>query len=231
MFKRSELSAKSIQIKAMLAVSTACAVIAIILEARNVEAAPGRVSAERSSYGTTLQGPRLASAAAVGHVTAMSEETAGPLTYQAWKSLRVDEARLVLERLTLESQFEKMPIIDRSPGERQAVIRTGETNTRPATVSRGTKTGRPEKGPDSRADSRAEQARMNLEIAQDLTVNDYLLIYLTQFKSREAILDVARRLAPEDIADLLVAYQKLAIGGQIAEHSAVTAPRISPRPL
>lgn len=142
------------------------------------------------------------------------------LTYQAWKSLRIDEARLVLERMTLEAQLEKMPQIERSPGEKQAVIRTASPSPRP----RG---GRAE----SRADARIEQARMSLEIARDLTVNDYLLIYLSQFKSRDILVDVARRMPPEDVAELLLSYQKLSAGGQIAEHSLLPSPRLSPRPL
>lgn len=150
-------------------------------------------------------------------------DSSGPLTFQSWKSLRVDEARLVLERLAYENQLDKMPIVDRSPGEKQAVIRTADTASRVAAPNRTAKSGR--------ADSRIEQARMNLEIAQDLTVNDYLVIYLSQFKSRDAILDVARRLAPEDIADLLMSYQKLSMGGQIAEHSIAPTPRTPPRPL
>lgn len=157
-------------------------------------------------------------------VAPIQPEPAGALTFQSWKTLRVDEARLVLERLTLESQLERMPVVDRSPGEKQAVIRTAADATpRAMAQSRTTKL--------ARADSRTEQARMNLEIAQDLTVNDYLVIYLSQFKSRDAILDVARRLTPEDIADLLMSYQKLSMGGQIAEHSMAPSPRTPPRPL
>lgn len=139
------------------------------------------------------------------------------LTFQAWKSLRVDEARFVLERMTLEGHLEKMPQIDRSPVEKTPAIRT-------TTVTRA---GRVE----SRADARIEQARINLEIARDLTVNDYLLVYLSQFKSREVLIDVARRMPPEDVADLLQAYQKLSLGGQIAEHAQFPSPRLSPRPL
>jgi hypothetical protein len=150
-------------------------------------------------------------------------DTAGPLTFQAWKSLRVDEARLVLERLTYENQLDKMPTIERSPVEKPAATRVADIPARASSPTRSVKS--------ARADSRTEQAQMNLEIAQDLTVNDYLVIYLSQFKSREAILDVARRLAPEDIADLLMSYQKLSMGGQIAEHSIAPGPRTPPRPL
>lgn len=146
------------------------------------------------------------------------------LTFQAWKNLRVEEARLVLERMILESQFEKMPVIDRSPGERQAVIRTAVEPVRQGIrPGGGVKTA-------LRPESRIEQARMNLEIAQDLMVNDYLVIYLSQFRSRDAILDVARRMPPEDVADLLMSHQRLSLN-QVAEHSVAPSPRVSPKPL
>lgn len=189
--------------------------VVLVLSVRDVNAAIGdsqRTSSKAFSQVVYSQSPSPTPNQAI-------------LTFQAWKSLRVDEARLVLERMTYENQLEKMPVIDRSPGEKQAVVRSG-TPARPMPTA-SQKGGRAE----SRLESRTEQARMNLEIAQDLTVNDYLVIYLSQFKSREAMLDVARRMPPEDVADLLLANQKLVAGGQFAEHSPNPAPRLSPRPL
>ena len=146
------------------------------------------------------------------------------MTFQAWKGLRLEEARLVLERLTFENQADRTAVVERSPGEKQAVVKASVELVKSTAVARTTKAA-------SRSDSRIEQAQMNLEIAQDLTVNDYLQIYLSRFRSREALLDVARRMAPEDVVDLLLSYQKLVSGSQIAEHSSAPAPRLSPRPL
>ena len=163
-------------------------------------------------FGLAVIGAGASAMAAPGDAVVVPTP-ANVLTYQAWKSLRMDEARLVLERMTYENQLEKMPQIDRSPVPKPV-------------AARPVKGGRPE-----RADARIEQARMNLEIAQDLTVNDYLVIYLSQFKSREAMLDVARRMAPEEVADLLISHQKMSSGGQVAEHTLIPSPRLSPRPL
>jgi hypothetical protein len=146
------------------------------------------------------------------------------MTFQTWKNLRLEEARLVLERLSYENQSDRTASIDRSPGEKQAVIKTAlDVSPRMA----GNKTAKSA----ARPDARIEQAQMNLEIAQDLTVNDYIQIYLSRFKSREAMLDVARRMAPEDVADLLISYQKLSSGSQVAEHSSPGTPRLLPRSL
>lgn len=142
------------------------------------------------------------------------------LTFQAWKSLRTDEARLILERLTLESQIfaaSSSPVVaDRAPGERQAVVRPARVapEAAPATTtsrSAGRAALRPRT--DGRLDARVEQARLNLEIAQDLTINDYLQIYLSQFKTADVLRDVARRMNPDEVADLLIAYQRSATLG------------------
>lgn len=134
------------------------------------------------------------------------------LTYQAWKNLRIDEARLVLERVIFENQLEKQTVIERAPGEKQAVVRPVGVSVTPSPVPGVLPAPTPSRvavRADSRADSRIEQARMALETAQDLTVNDYLVIYLSQFKSRDVISDVARRMSPEEVTELLTASQKL----------------------
>lgn len=135
------------------------------------------------------------------------------LTFQAWKTLRTDEARLILERLTLEGQIFSAASAERAPGERQAVVKS-------ASVASTTAAPNPRSSPRAavrpRQDNRVEQARMNLEIAQDLTINDYLQIYLSQFKTADVLRDVARRMNPEEVAELLIAYQKTSLVGDVA---------------
>jgi hypothetical protein len=60
----------------------------------------------------------------------------------------------------------------------------------------------------TRVDQKLQQAQLNLDIAQELSVNDYFVLYLTQFKQRDAFVEVAKKLTPEEIADLMMAYQK-----------------------
>ncbi len=145
------------------------------------------------------------------------------LTFQAWKSLRTDEARLILERMTLEGQIfaaSGSMGADRSPGERQAVVRAAPNAVSPSAGSLPSALS-PRSSPRAavrpRQDNRVDQARMNLEIAQDLTINDYLQIYLSQFKSAEVLRDVARRMNPDEVAELLFAYQKTAANGEFAK--------------
>lgn len=53
-----------------------------------------------------------------------------------------------------------------------------------------------------------QQAQLNLQIVQELTISDYFTLYLSQLKDRSSMLDAARKLSADEIADLMVAYQK-----------------------
>ena len=53
-----------------------------------------------------------------------------------------------------------------------------------------------------------QQAQLNLQIVQELTVSDYFTLYLSQLKDRSMMLDAAKKLSADEIADLMLAYQK-----------------------
>lgn len=56
--------------------------------------------------------------------------------------------------------------------------------------------------------AKLQQALQNAEIAQNLTVNDYFVLYLSQFQTKDAFTEAAKRLSPEDVAELMMAFQK-----------------------
>lgn len=178
---------------------------AFLFGSKTVSAAPGNVQ--------PLAVPPAVAALPMGAGAAPALPAV--LTFQAWKSLRTDEARLILERMTLEGQIfaASGAAADRAPGERQAVVRVAPG---PAYLAAPSPRSSPRAAVRPRQDNRVDQARMNLEIAQDLTINDYLQIYLSQFKSAEVLRDVARRMNPDEVAELLIAYQKTASIGEFA---------------
>lgn len=126
-----------------------------------------------------------------------AEPESNVLSFLAWKSTRVEEARLNLERAQLELGGAK-----------------GLTPTA------GQKAGAPKSG---RPDQKVQQAQLNLEIAQELSITDYFVIYLGAMKDRESLVEVAKKLTPEEVADLLTAYQKQISNGGPRE-LAVPAP-------
>ena len=68
-----------------------------------------------------------------------------------------------------------------------------------------------------RTDQRSRQAQLNIQIAQELNINDYFVLYLNQFRSKDMLVEVARKLTPEEIADLLQSYQKHLAGSEQTE--------------
>jgi hypothetical protein len=53
-----------------------------------------------------------------------------------------------------------------------------------------------------------QQAQLNVQIVQELTLTDYFTLYLSQLKDRSMMIDAAKKLSVEEIADLMTAYQK-----------------------
>ena len=104
------------------------------------------------------------------------------VSFQAWKTSRIEETRTALEKL---QQQEKPAAMGKKP---DAKILAAAKNLK--------------------SDPKFQQAQLNLEIAQELTVNDYFILYLSQFNAREAFVEAARKLSPEESADLMMSYQK-----------------------
>jgi hypothetical protein len=113
------------------------------------------------------------------------------LSFKAWKTARIEEAKSTLTQ-TLKGD--------------------ASTQAQVNTVSSSAK---------AHPNERLSQAQMNVEIAQELTIQDYFIIYLSQFKSQTAFQEAAKKLSAEEMGELLVAYKKQL---SVVEHS--PAPRL-----
>ncbi len=74
-------------------------------------------------------------------------------------------------------------------------------------------------------DEKAEKLRQlefNLEIAQGLTIHDYFALYLKN-KTKEEMAIAIKKLSPEELSELLVAYRKSLYGLPEQEPSSKTA--------
>lgn len=123
------------------------------------------------------------------------------LGFQAWKTSRIDEAKQVVDR------FNGPDRDDDSSQKRPS--KSKSANNRHQTQSKN-----------SRTDQKLQQAQINLEIAQEFTVNDYFVLYLSQFKQKEAFVEAARKLSHDEAAELMMSYQKRLVSG---ENEGVTA--------
>lgn len=150
------------------------------------------------------------------------------LGFRAWKEHRVNDAKIQLERSIADLNLERNPIVDRAPGQRAPIVKVD--TQRASVAAAATKATRP--FDHKRLESRVEQAKSNLEIAQELNVSDYFAVYLSQFKTREAMLEAARQMSSDDVAELMLAYQKAVArdsatsgGGPISVGQSLNAPR------
>jgi flagellar motor protein MotB len=122
---------------------------------------------------------------------AVAKSDLNVLGFQAWKTSRIDEAKAAVDRL---SDQEKEAA---TPNPKSARKNKHELGNRLQVASKS-----------SRVDQRVQQAQINLEMAHELTVNDYFVLYLSQFKQKEAFIEAAKKLSADESADLMMSYQK-----------------------
>ena len=115
------------------------------------------------------------------------------LGFQSWKTSRVDEAKTALAAAEKAS----------GAGSGSASLKNADKKSDLLRSERFQSANK-----NNRSDQKIQQAHTNLEIAQELTVNDYFVLYLSQFKQKEAFLEAAKKLNPDEAADLMMAYQK-----------------------
>lgn len=134
----------------------------------------------------------------------LSDETASVFGFQEWKSTRIGEAEAALARIEAELQQgrEKAPALERpTPGLKSALTPQMPRQKNSAETQRAI---RPQA-----VDPRLRQARLNIEIARELSVNDYYILYLSQIKEKSSLVEAAKKMAPEEIAELVLSLQSL----------------------
>lgn len=69
-----------------------------------------------------------------------------------------------------------------------------------------------------RLEKQLQQEQYDLEIAKDLSVTDYFVGYLTKVQDKKsAINEVAGKLSPEEVAELMTAYANSVFGSQSSD--------------
>lgn len=106
------------------------------------------------------------------------------LTFSQWKQRRVNEARqnlLQIQQVQLrDGGGIKVEVVSNLPGQ-QGRAKPSQTGKIPL-----------------------EQAGISLEVAESLTMSDYVSIYLSQLPaSREVFAEISRRMNSDEVADLL----------------------------
>jgi len=152
----------------------------------------------------------------IAHASSSTADSGNPevLSFRAWKLSRVEQAQSALDRAALEALKEqsRRTRVDRQRAQLQSL----KADQEPVSVSRplpkGTPTRVQRRGA---AESPLAQAQLNLALANELTLNDYFVLYLSQLRDPGLILTAAKKMAPEEVAELMIAYKRQLDGGRI----------------
>jgi hypothetical protein len=139
--------------------------------------------------------------------------------FQEWKKNQVFDARMNLDKFkspqlsadTTQNVGSVENSVD-SPGDSQDTVNIEES----ANSSGAEEVERPVDPDSTQSDQQAQaeklrQLEFNLEIAQGLTIHDYFALYLKN-KSKPEMAEAIKRLSPDELSELLMAYRKSLYG-------------------
>lgn len=140
-------------------------------------------------------------------------------SYREWKVERVQLAQVKV--VTVKAQIEA------KKGVRHAAAGVDPNLAHSSALEAGT-------GQDISIEKLERQLRMeqyDLELAKDLSVTDYFVGYLTKVQDKKsAFSEVAGKLSPEEVAELMTAYANSVFGAQAADLP-VSATNVGKEPL
>lgn len=127
-------------------------------------------------------------------------------TFKEWKSSQVLDAQGKIVRLRQQLEIRKA----KAPVRRDLAIKD------PNLVLVKSQSTEAASGVDAQTEKLEKMLReelYDLEVAQDLTVSDYFAGYLTKLQDKKsAFNEVAGKLSPEEVAELMTAYANSAFG-------------------
>lgn len=145
--------------------------------------------------------------------TVVTTQQAGPVpqaprfkSYREWKSEMVGTAQLKVTYL--KTQIETKKLSRRAAGMDPNLART--KNTLEAVASQDISVDKMEK--------QLREEQYDLEVAKDLSVTDYFAGYLTKVPDKKAAFkEVAGKLSPEEVAELMNAYANSVFGAAASD--------------
>lgn len=133
--------------------------------------------------------------------------------FKEWKSDKVQDALSQVTRLRTEIEREKAKALNQATAAAFHEVMKGEKPAVAGTVAHPmTST--------AKLEGQLKQAHFSLEIAKELAVTDYFALYLSQFPDKKrAFVEAAAKLAPDEMAELMSAYERSINSGSGAEKS------------
>jgi hypothetical protein len=127
-------------------------------------------------------------------------KTYGYKSYREWKTQQVQDVQTKI--LTIRTQIDTRKTargIDPNLAQGRKGIEAGEPGM-------------------DRLEKQLRQEQFDLDVAKDLSVTDYFVGYLTKVQDKKtAIHDVAAKLSPEEVAELMTAYANSVFGAHTSD--------------
>lgn len=119
------------------------------------------------------------------------------LGFRTWKSKQIEEAKISLDVAKIDLRVKNTG--GKSKHSRYIPVASPRLLAAKKNI------------PDSKRaqswEERLNQAKLNLEIAQELTVNDYFVLYLSRVDNPDVFEEAAKKMTPEEMAELMRAYR------------------------
>ncbi|MGE0632768.1 MAG: hypothetical protein AB7O96_10185 [Pseudobdellovibrionaceae bacterium] len=130
--------------------------------------------------------------------------------FKEWKSQKVQEAVARVTRTRTEIEQEKQKADKQAAAVAFHEVMSGEKAASLKTISPQTSM--------SKLELQLKQSQFSLEIAKELAVTDYFALYLSRFPDKKkAFADAASKLSPDEMAELMAAFEKSLTSGSAAE--------------
>lgn len=128
-----------------------------------------------------------------------------PVGFKEWKNFQIQRASRMLTNVRKEILIHKSK--QRNAPQQRAFPQPASRFRHLANYQAGAAKGLAH--PRLHPEAKMQRARFNLQMARDLTIHDYFALYLSRIKNDpKTFREVAKKLSPDEMAELLRAYSR-----------------------
>ena len=144
-------------------------------------------------------------------MTVAGHQASAIQSYREWKTTQIQEAQSKIVSLKTQLEIKKQ----------EKLMKRSVAQGRDPNLTMGRGTTEATAGADAqveRLERQLQQEMYDLDLAKDLTVSDYFAGYLTKMQDKKAAFsEVAGKLSPEEVAELMNAYANSVFGSHATD--------------
>lgn len=144
-------------------------------------------------------------------MTVVCHQASAIQSYREWKGFQIQEAQTKIQSLKLQIEQRKQ----------ETTMKRYVAQGKDPNMALGRSAMEATPGADlqvERLERQLQQEMYDLDLAKDLSVSDYFAGYLTKMKDKKAAFsEVAGKLSPDEVADLMTAYANSVFGTRASD--------------